>query len=191
MRVGLVSDTHIRDDLKGMPPEIVHTFKQHRVDVILHLGDINSARVLDVLEEAAPVIAVRDFTEMPSPDPRLAETRRVVELGGKKVAMVHDIGWPGPRIEAHQELIFPADPLPHVLERKFGEVVDIVAFGHTHEELMLWHEGVFFINPGSAVYPGTRHPLGALGTVAVIEIDDDGSVRAEVITMQRLPAEAE
>jgi putative phosphoesterase len=185
MRIGLVSDTHVQDDLKGMPPEIVQTFRAHAVELILHLGDIHSARVLDVLEEAAPVIAVRDYVERPSTDPRMSEERRVLELAGKKLAMVHDLGWPGPKIEAHQELIFPAVPLDEVLERKFGQVVDIVAFGHTHEELTLWHEGVFFINPGSAVFPGTRHPRGAPGTVAIMDIAPDGTVRAEVLTLPR------
>ncbi|HZU77753.1 MAG TPA: metallophosphoesterase family protein [Dehalococcoidia bacterium] len=185
MIVGLVSDTHIEDDLVGMPPEIVQTFRRFGVEIILHLGDIHSSRVLDVLEEAAPVIAVRDYVELPSEDPRMSETRRVVELAGKRIGMVHDIGWPGPRIHAHRELRFPPEPLPYVLERKFGQVVDIVAFGHTHEELMHWHEGVFFINPGSALRPGMRHPRGSLGTVAIMEIHPGGVVSAEIVKLAR------
>lgn len=184
MLIGLISDTHMQDDLKGMPPEIVQTFKQHRVELILHLGDINSARVLDVLEEAAPVVAVRDFTELPSSDPRLSEIRRVITVSGKSIAMVHDIGWPGPRIEAHTDLKFPIEPLPEVLERKFGRLVDIVAFGHTHEELIQWHEGIFFINPGSAIYPGSRHRRGELGTVALMNLEVDGLVTAEIVKLK-------
>jgi len=185
MLIGLVSDTHIEDDLVGMPPAIVRTFKEYGVELILHLGDIHSSRVLDVLEEAAPVIAVRDYTELPSTDPRMSETRRVVELAGKKVAMVHDIGWPSPKIEARRELRFPPEALAYVLEQKFGQVVDIVAFGHTHEELMHWHEGVFFINPGSALRPGMRHERGSLGTVAIMEIDAGGAVSAQLIKLLR------
>jgi putative phosphoesterase len=186
MRLGLISDTHVDDDLEGMPPEIVYTFRELSVELILHLGDIHSSRVLDVLEEAAPVIAVRDYKEMPTLDPRMSEVRRVISVAGKSIAMVHDIGWPGPRIEAHTELEFPREPLTEVLERKFGRTADIVAFGHTHEELIHWHEGVFFINPGSACYPGSRHRRGELGTVAIMDIHDDGEMTAEIVKLTSL-----
>ena len=186
MRIGLVSDTHVQDDLIGMPPEIAATFLRHRVELILHLGDVNSPRVLDVLEAVAPVAAVRDFTEPITGDPRLATTTRVVEAGGKRIALVHDIGWPGPRIVADRTIQFPADQtMPEMLERKFGQIVDIVAFGHTHEELVAVHEGVWFVNPGSPTRPGTRHRRGELGTVAIMELHSTRGVRAEIVKLQR------
>lgn len=188
MRIGLISDTHVRDDLVGMPPEIVHVFKEYGVELILHLGDIESARVLDVLEEAAPVLAVRDGTELISNDPRLAHTRRVVQVAGKRIGMVHDIGWPGPRIIADRDLKFPPEPLPEVLERKFGQMVDVVAFGHTHEELIAVHQGVLFVNPGSPTYPGIRHKLGALGTIGIMDIHPNGQVTAEIVELTQLPS---
>jgi putative phosphoesterase len=182
-RVGLISDTHVLANLDGMHEEIVTCFREQEVGLILHLGDIFSPRVLDVLEEAAPVIAVQDIKEVPSADPRMSVTRRVIGVGGKKIGMVHDLSWPPPAIDAHTEIRFPPDPLDYVLQRKFGEWVDVVVFGHTHEELMHWHEGVFFMNPGSATYPGVRHPPNGLGTVGLLEIREDGSIAGEIVDL--------
>jgi len=183
VRIGLVSDTHIQDDLAGMPDELAATFKAQAVDLILHMGDVNSPRVLDVLEQVATVVAVRDFAELPSADPRLDQTRRVIEVAGRRIGMVHDIGWPGPNILAHQELRFPSEPLEEVLVLKFGQPVDIVAFGHTHEELLLQHQGVWFINPGSPTYPGLRHAAGGLGTIGILDIDPRGPVTARILKL--------
>jgi putative phosphoesterase len=186
MLIGLVSDTHVLDDLVGMPPEITDAFSARRVGLILHMGDVYSTRVLDVLEAVAPVVAVRDFTERASSDPRLAVTTRVVDVAGKSIGVVHDIGWPGPRIVADRTLELPAEPpLPEVLERKFGRSVDIVAFGHTHEELIAVREGVWFVNPGSPTRPGLRHRTGDLGTIGILEISGDGEVRAEIVKLHR------
>ncbi len=186
VRIGLISDTHVRDDLVGMPSEILQAFEKYEVELILHLGDIESPRVLDVLEKIAPVFAVRDSTELPSTDPRLAHTRRVIQVADKRIGMVHDIGWPGPRIIADKDLKFPIEPFPEVLEQKFGQVVDVVAFGHTHEELIAMHQGVLFVNPGSPTYPGTRHRLGALGTIAILDIQVNGQVTAEIVDLAGL-----
>src|SRR5262245_54625255 len=122
-----------------MHPEIVAAFRQVQVELILHLGDIFSAVVLDALEAAAPVLAVRDIKEVPSQDERMSETSRVVRIAGKRLGMIHDLSWPLPAIDAHTELRFPDYPLSYVLQRKFGEPVDAVLFGHTHEELVQWH----------------------------------------------------
>jgi hypothetical protein len=185
MRIGLVSDTHAEDDLASMPPEIADTFAARGVQLILHLGDIYSLRVLDVLERVAPVVAVRDFTEPRGEDPRLAHTTRVLDVGGKWIAMVHDLGWPGPRIVADTTLRFPDQPpLPEVLRRKFGRAVDIVAFGHTHEELVETHMGVWFINPGSPTRPGGRHRRGELGTVGIVDISTRGAVSAGIVKLR-------
>ena len=183
MRVGLVSDTHVQDDLKGMPPEICEVFRRYGVELILHAGDIDSPRVLDVLEQVAPVLAVRDFTEPSRGDPRLEETYRVTEVEGKKIGLVHDISWPGARVNADDGLQFPDMPLTEVLTSKFGQAVDIVVYGHTHEELVLIRDGVWFVNPGSTAAPGLRHRLGELGTIGILEISPEGSISVEIVKL--------
>ena len=184
MRIGLISDTHIGDDLAGFIQEIPDAFYRNNVETILHLGDINSNRVLDALEEICPVVAVRDFTEPKPSDPRLSETVRVIHLAGKKIAMVHDIGWPGPRIVADVELVLPDGiSLEEVLIRKFGYLVDIVAFGHTHQELIAIRENVLFINPGSPNHSHSSNRKGNLGTLGIIDISSGGSISSEIIDL--------
>ena len=97
--------------------------------------------------------------------------------------MVHDIQWPAPPIPTTPDgtgLVYPDDGLAELLTRKFGEPVDVVAFGDTHEELVEWRDGVLFVNPGSPTYPGRRHVPGTLGTVALMHIDN-GSVDARIV----------
>jgi predicted phosphodiesterase len=187
MRIGLISDTHIADDLAGFIPEINDAFYRNNVEIILHLGDINSNKVLDVLEKICPVVAVRDFTEPKPLDPRLSETVRVLHIAGKTIAIVHDIGWPGPRIIADVELVLPDGmSLEEILIRKFGCFVDIVAFGHTHQELIAFRENVLFINPGSPNYSHSVKQKGKLGTLGIIDIDYSGNIIPKIIDLNCL-----
>ncbi len=183
MRIGLVSDTHIQGDARDMPHQIMDAFRG--VDLILHMGDIYSISVLDRLELVAPVLAVRGYPDTLAPeDQRLASPTRVMELAGKAIGMVHDLGWPGPRVEAGITLRFPPMPTSELLTLKFGQMLDIVAFGDTHEELIEVHDGVLFINPGSPTIPGMRHAWDDLGTVGILEIAG-GTVRSEIVQLQR------
>lgn len=184
MKIGLVSDTHIPDSLEGMPAELCDVFRERRVDLILHAGDIDSPRVLDVLGEVAPVLAVRDYTDDDQGDIRLRETRRVIEVEDRKIGLLHDISWPGAHVNAEDGLHFPDLPISDVLISKFGQVVDIVVFGHTHEELVLVHEGVWFVNPGSVAAPGHRHQLGDLGTIGIMEITTGENISVEILKLQ-------
>ena len=65
----------------------------------------------------------------------------------------------------------PDNGAAQVTTRKFGQAVDVVVFGDTHEELVCWYDGVLFINPGSPTYPGRKHKPGSLGTVARLRVD--------------------
>ncbi len=181
MRIGLISDTHIQGDALNLPPQIFEVFRG--VELILHMGDIYSIAVLDRLERVAPVLAVRGYPDNLAPgDPRLARPTRVTEQAGKRIGMVHDLGWPGPRIDAGMTLKFPEMPMAELLDRKFGQAVDIVAFGDTHEELVETHDGVLFINPGSPTVPGMRHQLDDLGTVGLLEITAE-TVKGEIVQL--------
>ncbi|MBI4307426.1 MAG: metallophosphoesterase family protein [Chloroflexi bacterium] len=182
MRIGVIADTHIQSPGERMPDAVLRIFRG--VELILHCGDIYHISCLDQLETLAPVFAVRGYPDPRVPDPRLAEPTRIVEAGGLRIGMVHDIGWPGPRIKADQTLELPDDePVPDVLRRKFGGPVHIVAFGDTHEELVETHSGILFVNPGSPTYPGVRHPLGDLGTVAILEVVS-GQAHAEIVKLR-------
>ena len=173
MKIGLISDTHSAGSGWDLPKPILDALSG--CDLLLHCGDLECIGVLDCLEQVAPVLAVRGYEDPREPGERLADTTRVVDVSGLKIGMVHDIQWPAPPISTMPDgtgLVYPDDGLGDILARKFGEPVDVVAFGDTHEELVEWKDGVLFVNPGSPTYPGRKHVRGSLGTVALLEINN-------------------
>ena len=57
MLIGLISDTHIPDRARILPQNVIEAFSD--VELILHAGDLTSPKVIDELEEIAPVMAVQ------------------------------------------------------------------------------------------------------------------------------------
>src|SRR5688572_28671208 len=94
---------------------------------------ISSAAVLQELRELAPVEGV--IGNMDEPELRaVLPKRRVVEVGGARIGMVHV---PGPRVERGKRLVtaFPD--------------CDAVVYGHTHVAEVSQVEDVWVLNPGS------------------------------------------
>jgi len=176
-RVAVVSDTHQKGDGWGSAPELIEALRG--TDLILHCGDLDSLGVLDHLETIAPVLAVRGYPDPREEGDRLAELTRVVHVDGVRIGMVHDPMWPGPAMRFSHTLEFPPGSVHDLMEQKFGEPVDMVCFGDTHEEYIGWYQGMMFLNPGSTTRPGMRHPRTDLGTYALIDIKQ-GVVSAEI-----------
>ena len=57
MLIGLISDTHIPDRAKEIPEKVFEAFSE--VDLIMHAGDLTSPKVIDDLEQIAPVMAIQ------------------------------------------------------------------------------------------------------------------------------------
>lgn len=184
MKIGLISDTHIPTAAKELPRQVATAFAG--VDLILHAGDIYAVSCLNWLERIAPVKAVEQGgSSYYANDGRVAE-RRVLELGGHSIGMVHElvlrglVGEPFPgAIAAGFSL---DDSVLLALASFFGKKVDIVVFGHTHEALVEEHEGVLLINPGSPLLP--RH-IRRLGTVGLLELSH-GPPQARLIELASL-----
>ncbi len=184
LRIGLISDTHSAGSGRDLPHEVLQAFIG--VDQILHCGDLECLGVLDYLETVAPVLAVRGYEDPREPGHRLADAVRVVHIGGLSIGMIHDIQWPGPRIATTGDgtgLVLPEGRAEETLSRKFGERVDIVLFGDTHEEIICRWDKALIINPGSPTYPGKRHRRGSLGTVGLLEIEAGESI-ARIINLE-------
>ena len=173
MRIGIISDTHIPSVSREPSPEVARAFEG--VDLILHAGDIFIPSCLDWLERIAPVKAVElgplgHFNG----DARVAD-KRVLELEGHTIGMVHDLvlrGMGGEVIPGAIGMRFPyTRKLPEVLEELFGAAVDIVVFGHTHTALVEEHQGILLVNPGS---PGLPMQVRRLGQVAILELSPEG-----------------
>ena len=184
MRIGLISDTHSAGSGRDLPGEVLQALSG--VDLILHCGDLECLGVLDYLETVAPVLAVRGYEDPREPGERLADAVRVVHTGGLAIGMIHDIQWPGPKIATTGDgtgLVLPEGRAAKTLAAKFGEQVDVVLFGDTHEELVCRWDGALMVNPGSPTYPGKRHRRGALGTVGLLE-NKDGMTTARIIDLE-------
>ena len=182
MRIAVISDTHELGNGWGSPPEVLDALRG--VDLILHCGDLEVLGVLDHLETVAPLLAIRGYGDPHEDGDRLADQTRVVEVEELRIGMMHDIGWPGPMVRFSHTLEFPPGSVQELLKRKFGQEVDVVCFGDTHEEFIGWYQGVLFVNPGSTTHPGLRHATGDLGTLAYLDIRS-GVVSAEIHKLHR------
>jgi putative phosphoesterase len=157
-RVVIVSDTHIPKAGPELPRLLLEGLRGS--DLILHAGDLVDTSVLDELRSLAPVAAVTGNMDPPEVTAVLPE-KRVVEVEGKTIGLIH--GW-GP----------PTGIERRVLSRFSG--VDAVVFGHTHNPLVKWLNGVLLLNPGT---PNDRRFSNRL-SYATLTIED-GELKPEII----------
>ena len=166
MRIGVLSDTHVPEAGPDLPAQAYEALAGS--DLILHCGDLHSLEVLDRLDHIAPVIAARGNGDTLLPwhrrpgvpeDPRVSDTH-VLELGGFQVGITHDLETVEGRPEEYAEAL---------IERVFGQRLDIALCGHTHVPLG-WglSSGTAILNPGSPTMPyGYIKILGTLGVLTL------------------------
>ena len=139
MRIAVLSDTHVGDKAKALPPVLIEKIRSVKPDLILHAGDVTAPVVFEVLEEIAPVVAVRgnvDNLSLPEEE--------IVEADGVKIGMIH----------GHQVLSLNAQFLTL---KALDMEVDLLVFGHTHrfyfDSFSLYGRRVYLLNPGSPMFP--------------------------------------
>ena len=161
MLIGLISDTHIPDHVKGLPEQLKKTFRD--VDLILHAGDIYIVSVLDELESIAPVMAAwgDDDRESDLGGDRRLERKHILNIDGITIWLTHEISWSGT----------PYNP---------KEAPDVIVFGHTHYASLQNYKGILQINPGSATFPNYRLELGTVGLLTV----NSGKAEGQIIQLQ-------
>ncbi len=183
VRIGVLSDTHIPDRVGDLHPDIIPTFQEHKVDVIVHAGDITIPAVLEKLEKVAPVQAVlgnRDWWRLKKlPHSELLTVKQV------KILLTH----------GHGNLFsYIFDKFPHWLLgyrfehflkkfTKLNQDFDMVIFGHSHYPEKRWVEGRLYFNPGSAYDPLRDHSGPSIGLVA---IGGKGKIEAQIIRLREL-----
>jgi len=151
LRVGILSDTHVGDELPRLPSEAIRHLAG--VDLILHAGDLIEPGVLSELEQIAPVVAVRgnhDPARIAVPD------HTVLELEGLRIGLTH-----GTRPALVEHLSAAAwvvtgrlDIAGHcrALVRRFPPV-DCVVFGHLHIPIRQMVGPTLCFSPGSVYQP--------------------------------------
>lgn len=164
IRIGLIADTHIPRDTKAIPPHVHEAFKG--VDLILHAGDIYIPEVLDELETMAPVIAARGNGDWDFPQDRRLGTHCIIRVAGLTLGLSHALHYWG----------ILDSPLPEIIERQFGQPLDIVIVGDTHSAMIERHEGVLIINPGSPTLPVGQSGLGTVGILEIVRNKPTSSI---------------
>jgi len=150
-KIGIISDTH-----GLLRPEALAALRG--VDLIIHAGDIGDLHIIDTLETISPVIAVRGNMDdgMRAYDLKRTE---VVDAGSHTMYVLHDL-----------EKLDIEPSSSHVR---------VIVHGHTHRPVIQEHEGVLYINPGSAGPRRFKLPV----TVALLVIEGK-KLRAEIIDLK-------
>ncbi|NLI60095.1 MAG: metallophosphoesterase family protein [Clostridiales bacterium] len=151
MIIGVISDTHGRISKKAL--EALKGSK-----LIIHAGDVGGTKVLEALEEIAPVYAVRGNTDLGRWAQALPKTQ-VVELGDMSFYVLHNLE------------MLSIDP------KSAG--FDGVIYGHTHIPKEERQDGVLYFNPGSAGPKRFRLPI-CLGRILV----KNGEIDVEWIDLE-------
>ncbi|KZX10996.1 YfcE family phosphodiesterase [Methanobrevibacter filiformis] len=154
MLIGLISDTHIDDQVDALPQAVKTAFKD--VELILHAGDVTKMEVIKKLEEIAPVKVVQGNMdrevglELPKSE--------VITIDGIKIGINH--GEVYPKADT-QQLEYIAKELE----------VDVLVSGHAHKPFIEKANGIIIVNPGSPTVPTLTDPTVMLMTVENGEVD--------------------
>ena len=155
----VIADTHLPRRAKALPEGLLpHLW---RADLVLHAGDLMDPALLEELAAYAPVRAVRGNLDPPDLD--LSESLEF-ELGGVRVAMIHDSGRKGGRRTR--------------LRRRFPDA-RVVVFGHSHIPFLEDEGGFMLLNPGSPT-DKRRQPHH---TFALLRAEG-GEARGEIVPLQ-------
>ena len=136
MLIGLISDTHIPDRARILPTKVIEAFED--VELIIHAGDLTSPKVIEDLEEIAPVMAVQG--NMDRAHGIDLPKAKIIEVEGLRIGAIH--GEVYPRADSDQ-LLYLAKELN----------VDILVSGHSHQPKIEQKEGILLLNPGSPIVP--------------------------------------
>jgi hypothetical protein len=148
--VGIISDTHglLR---AGAVAALEGS------DMIIHAGDIGDPRILDELEMIAPVVAVRGNMDNGNWAYELKRSE-VIEIGPHMLYVLHDVS--------------RLDLVPSVAH------IRTIIYGHSHRPVIQEHEGILYVNPGSAGPRRFKLPV----SVAVLTIKGE-KLSAEIIPL--------
>ena len=176
-RIGLISDTH-----GLLRPEAVSFLAG--CDHIIHAGDIGSTKILGQLAAIAPITAVRGNNDRDAWANEVPETA-LLAFENDEHAATHVQRMPPRR--AHRSE--PAKPSTVVRIYTIHDIaqldidpvesgVHVVVSGHSHKPGVREHDGVLYVNPGSAGPRRFKLP------VAVAELSIAGNaMRPRIVTL--------
>ena len=158
MKIGVLSDTHLRGVTKGFR-EIYEKYLSDK-DLILHAGDVVSTEIVDFLSQ-------KNFKGVyGNMDPIAVQKRlsakSVIELGPYRIGLIH--GWGA---SAGLE------------DRIWGafQNVDVIVYGHSHHNANHLRDNVLLFNPGTA----TGFSSSGTHSIGILEVDQ--KICGKIITL--------
>ena len=158
MKVAVVADTHTRGMIRTIPMGAWPYLET--ADHILHAGDVVDPAVLHELQALAPTTAVMGNCDAMDVREWGATDEVQLELGGIRIAMLHDSGPRKNRWERMRER-FPN--------------ARVVVFGHSHIPHNEDRDGLLLYNPGSPTWK-RQAPFTSMGLLWI----EKGEVEAEI-----------
>jgi putative phosphoesterase len=160
--VGVISDTHVPKKAHEIPKKIFEVFD--KVDYIIHAGDLVELKVVDELEQIAPVLAVHGNMDGVSVSEALPSlnTLKVFEW---KIGVMHD-----------PDIAFGFSRMRDLVKENG---FDVFVYGHTHVADIKWEGKTLFINPGSATVPAS---IMGKTSVGILKMTKD-SITPEIIDL--------
>ncbi len=176
IRIGLLSDTHIPEVAKVLPPQIKEAF--HDVDLILHAGDVYAISVLDELERLAPVLAAQgDDDGFAIASDRRMKERHLLNIKGITILLKHVGPWSS---LCDSKGVSGLAGSQHKTTAQHKMTPDIIVYGHTHTAKVENRNGILAVNPGSPTFP--EYEL-RLGTVALLTVNS-GKAEANLVQLE-------
>ena len=158
MKIVVLADTHTRGLSRSMPlgawPYI------ETADHILHAGDVVDPALLDELKSFAPVDVVMGNCDAHDVKAWGATDEAEVELGGIRIAMLHDSG--------------PSSGRRTRLRNRYP-TARVVVFGHSHIPINEDEAGLLLFNPGSPTWK-RRAPFPSMGILWIENGDVEGEI---------------
>ena len=158
MKIAVIADTHTRGMTRAVPMGVWPYLES--ADHILHAGDVVDPALLDEMKALAPVTVVMGNCDAHDIRDWGATDTAEVELGGIRIAMIHDSGDRNGRRERMRKL-FPQ--------------ARVVVFGHSHMPVNEDEGGLLLFNPGSPTWK-RRAPFPSMGLLWI----DEGTVEGEI-----------
>lgn len=160
MKIGVLSDTHITNNLDNLPAKMLEDFST--VDMIIHVGDLVDLSVIERLKTACPnvkgVWGNMDSTVIRNNFPQ----KEIIKAGKFKIGVMH--GWGNPA------------KLTSILVEEFkNDNVDMIIFGHSHNAVNEKIGNILFFNPGSP----TDKIFAPFNSYGIISINDE--IEAEIV----------
>jgi len=165
MKIGILSDTHIPEQVDALPGEVISGLKG--ADVILHAGDLVDLKVFDILKKiAGEVFAVYGNMDYPAVRQKLPQ-KIILEYEGLRIGLFHGKG--------------AAENIIPLLKEVFKEDnLQIVVFGHSHQALVTREDGILYFNPGSP----TDKIYAPFNSYGILEIEKGIIKKTDIIKIK-------